>query len=127
MTDMLSNVIQEGTGKRARNLKRPVAGKTGTTDQFKDALFIGFSPGIAAGVWTGLDNSATLGNGETGAKAALPIWTAFMAEAIQNSSYQYFDIPDSVEQVAMDPVSGRIQAEAGPGTVRILVKKDTEK
>jgi penicillin-binding protein 1A len=127
MTDMLINVIQEGTGKRARNLKRPVAGKTGTTDQFKDALFVGFSPDIAAGVWTGLDNSATLGNHETGARAALPIWTTFMAKAIQNRPYQYFDIPDSVEQVAMDPVTGRIQAEAGPGTERILIKKDTKR
>jgi penicillin-binding protein 1A len=123
ITDMLSNVIQEGTGKSARSIKRPVAGKTGTTDQFKDALFIGFSPNIAAGVWTGLDTSETLGINETGAQAALPIWTSFMAKAIQDTPYQYFDIPDSVAQVAMDPVTGSIRTDENSGTVRILIRK----
>jgi len=123
ITDMLRNVIQEGTGKSARFLKWPVAGKTGTTDQYKDALFIGFSPDIAAGVWTGLDTGGTLGNRETGARAALPIWSAFMATAIQNQPYQYFDIPDSVVYVNMDPATGRIQTDSGPGLERILIKK----
>jgi len=123
ITDMLRDVIQEGTGKSARFLKWPVAGKTGTTDQYKDALFIGFSPDIAAGVWTGLDTGGTLGNRETGARAALPIWSAFMATAIQNQPYQYFDIPDSVVYVNMDPATGRIQTDSGPGLERILIKK----
>jgi penicillin-binding protein 1A len=123
ITDMLINAIQSGTGRGARYLKRPVAGKTGTTDQFKDALFIGFSPDIAAGVWTGLDNFATLGNGETGARAALPIWTAFMEKAIQNRPIHYFDIPDSVDRVNMDSATGKIVAEGTAGSERILVKK----
>ena len=123
ITDMLIHVIQSGTGKGARFLKRQVAGKTGTTDQFKDALFIGFSPDIAAGVWTGLDSSATLGDGETGARAALPIWAAFMENAIQNRPIHYFDIPDSVMYVNVDSDTGKIVTEAARGTERILVKK----
>ncbi|MBU0988147.1 MAG: penicillin-binding protein 1A, partial [Proteobacteria bacterium] len=78
MTNMLQGVIQEGTGKTAREIQQPVAGKTGTTNDFKDALFIGFSPSIAAGVWMGQDSAATLGARETGARAALPVWTDFM-------------------------------------------------
>jgi penicillin-binding protein 1A len=123
ITDMLSNVIQTGTGKRARYIKRPLAGKTGTTDQYKDALFIGFSPDIAVGVWTGLDTSATLGDRETGARAALPIWTAFMEKAIQKRPVQYFGIPDSVMYVNMDSDTGKIVADGVSGTERILVKR----
>ena len=88
MTNMLEGVIQEGTGKKARVLGRPVAGKTGTTDNYKDALFIGFAPTIAAGVWVGNDLGSTLGNRETGARAALPIWIEFMAAALSNQTHQ---------------------------------------
>jgi len=78
ITDMLRSVIQNGTAKRAKVIQRPIAGKTGTTDEFKDALFIGFSPSITTGVWVGQDTFATIGKGETGARAALPIWIEFM-------------------------------------------------
>ena len=80
MTNMLEGVIKEGTGKKARVIRCPIAGKTGTTNKYKDALFIGFSPSIAAGVWVGQDIGVTLGNLETGARAALPIWIEFMRE-----------------------------------------------
>jgi len=82
MTDMLMGVIKEGTGKKANIIKRPVGGKTGTTDKCKDALFIGFSPSIVTGVWVGRDKFITLGNRETGARAALPIWVKFMEKAL---------------------------------------------
>lgn len=123
MTDMLINVIQAGTGKSAKNIQSPVAGKTGTTDQYKDALFVGFSPDVAAGVWTGLDDAGTLGEGETGARAALPIWSAFMQEAVRHRPHRYFGVPDSVVSVIMDPVSGKIMPDDEPGGEKILLKK----
>jgi len=123
ITDMLVAVVQEGTGRKAQSLQRPVAGKTGTTDDFKDALFIGFSPGIAVGVWVGQDGSESLGKGETGARAALPIWTTFMSAVLKDRPYRHFGIPDSVSQVRMDPLSGKLTTDDTPGMVTILVRK----
>ena len=123
VTDMLKGVIQDGTGRRARVLGRPLAGKTGTTDSYKDALFIGFSPEIAAGVWVGQDRSQALGDRETGAKAALPIWIYFMAEVLKDRPYEFFDIPDDVVQVRIDPDTGRLLNEEAPGSIRVLIKK----
>ncbi len=126
MTNMLTGVIQEGTGKKARVLGRPLAGKTGTTNEFKDALFIGFSPSITTGVWVGQDASESLGNLETGARAALPIWMDFMKTALSKHTYQYFDIPDDVVQVAMDPTTGLPLDKGNPSAVLALFKKGTE-
>jgi penicillin-binding protein 1A len=123
VTDMLKGVIQEGTGRRARVLGRPLAGKTGTTDSYKDALFVGFSPEIAAGVWVGQDRSETLGDRETGAKAALPIWISFMAEVLKDRPYAFFDIPDDVIQARMDPDTGRLLNEDASESVTVLIKK----
>lgn len=82
MTSMLREVVLHGTGIAATRLKYPVAGKTGTTNDFTDAWFIGFSPDITCGVWVGFDEKKTLGNKETGARAALPVWMDFMATAL---------------------------------------------
>lgn len=82
MTSMLRDVVLHGTGIAATRLKYPVAGKTGTTNNFTDAWFVGFSPSITCGVWVGFDEKKTLGNRETGAAAALPIWIDFMATAL---------------------------------------------
>ncbi len=126
MVNMLTGVIQEGTGRKARVLKHPIAGKTGTTNEFKDALFIGFSPSIATGVWVGKDVFSTLGKRETGAKAALPIWIDVMSEALSKKPYRFFDIPDDVVKVPMDPVTGRLLPEDSPNAVTALFKKGTE-
>ena len=126
MTDMLRAVIQEGTGKRARRIHRAVAGKTGTTDDFKDALFVGFSPSITTGVWVGQDAFTTLGNGETGARAALPIWIDFMTEALKDKPLQYFDIPDDIVIVPINPSTGRLAADDDPHAVKAFFKKGTE-
>lgn len=126
MTDMLQGVILEGTGKKAQVLNCPVAGKTGTTNKYKDALFIGFSPSVAAGVWVGQDNNLTLGKGETGAKAALPIWIKFMEKAIEKGSDRYFDIPDGVVKVEMDSQTGRRASDTSPYKVAALFKKGSE-
>ncbi|MBW2247231.1 MAG: PBP1A family penicillin-binding protein [Deltaproteobacteria bacterium] len=126
MTDMLKGVIQEGTGKKARKVTRPVAGKTGTTNGYKDALFIGFSPSIATGVWVGQDVFVTIGKRETGAKTALPIWIEFMTKALDRKPFQYFDMPDDLIKVRMDPVSGLLASDDSPGAVEALFKKGTE-
>jgi len=126
ITNMLNGVIEEGTGRKARILGHSVAGKTGTTDEFKDALFIGFSPSISTGVWVGQDDFTTLGDMETGAKAALPIWIEFMKKALADKPYQYFDIPDDVVQVRMDTTTGLLIQEDSHKGVKALFKKGTE-
>jgi penicillin-binding protein 1A len=103
-----------------------VAGKTGTTNSYKDALFIGFSPSIAAGVWVGNDDNTPIGNRETGARAALPIWIEFMTAALSGQPHQYFDIPDDVVQVRMDLESGLRATDDSSNAVRALFKKGTE-
>jgi len=125
MTNMLTAVIQEGTGRKARILNRPVAGKTGTTDQYKDALFIGFSPSIATGVWVGTDHNNPLGNRETGSRAALPIWIEYMREALAQKPYEYFDLPDDIVRIPIDPTTGATVMDNTPGAVVALFKKDT--
>ena len=122
ITDMLTGVIQEGTGRRAAGLKRPLAGKTGTTNDYRDALFVGFSPGTAVGVWVGQDDNTTLGPHETGAKAALPIWTAFMASVLETEPVGYFDIPDDTSRATIDPKTGVKQPDGAPGSVKALFR-----
>ena len=126
ITNMLEAVVLEGTAKRARVLKRALAGKTGTTNQYKDALFVGYSPAVAVGVWVGKDQPATIGRRETGARAALPIWTAFMAAEIEKAPFQYFDLPDDVVRVPIDPQRGVVVNETAPGAVMALFKQGTE-
>ena len=126
VTDMLQGVVKEGTAKKALALKRPIAGKTGTTNEYKDALFIGFSPSIAAGVWVGKDNFTTLGEKETGSKAALPIWIQFMREALQERPNEYFDIPDDIVQIHIHPSTGMLEPDTSPSGVKALFEKGTE-
>jgi penicillin-binding protein 1A len=107
MTDLLKAVVQEGTGRRLKALGRPLAGKTGTTNEQGDAWFMGFSPEITTGVWVGHDDNHVLGFGETGAGAALPVWKAFMAAALAGRPIRDFDVPS--EHI----VFARIDMETG--------------
>jgi len=126
ITNMLEGVVREGTGRRARNLPGPIAGKTGTTNDYKDALFVGFSPAIVTGVWVGRDSGGTLGEKETGAKAALPIWMEFMQTALLRKPLQYFDFPENVIQVYMDPKTGLRSNDVSENSVVALFKKGSE-
>ena len=108
-------------------LFRSLGGKTGTTDTCKDALFIGFSPSIACGVWVGRDQPSSLGKLETGARAALPIWIAFMEKALSGKAFEYFDIPDDVIEIRIDPETGRKYPAGSSKGVDILIKEKKNK
>jgi penicillin-binding protein 1A len=96
MTAMLREVVLHGTGAKASQLNYPLAGKTGTTNDFTDAWFVGFSPSITCGVWVGYDEKRTLGNRESGSLAALPIWIDFMRVALIGRPPQDFPSPPFV-------------------------------
>jgi penicillin-binding protein 1A len=125
ITDMLQGVIKEGTGKRALSLRQPIAGKTGTTNACHDALFLGFSPSVVTGVWVGLDTAGTLGERETGARAALPIWIDVMKAAQDKMPGIYFDIPDDVNKLFFDPDTGRLASPTDQKAVEGLFKIGT--
>jgi penicillin-binding protein 1A len=93
MTSMLREVVLHGTAISAASLKYPLAGKTGTTNDFTDAWFIGFSPSITCGVWIGYDEKKSLGPKESGARAALPMWIDFMKVALAGKDPGEFQPP----------------------------------
>jgi len=113
-TSLLEGVIERGTGRSASGLRGPIAGKTGTTNNFKDAWFLGFAPGIAAGVWVGFDIPESLGEGETGARAALPIWKSFMKEALEKIPPGEFLPPQRIEFASIDPETGLLAVPGCP-------------
>ncbi|MGB5748428.1 MAG: PBP1A family penicillin-binding protein [Desulfobacterales bacterium] len=126
ITNMLESVVTEGTGRKARILRGPLAGKTGTTNNYHDALFVGYSPAVATGVWVGLDLGGTMGDKETGSRAALPIWIDLMKTALADGRHQYFDLPENTTQVQMDPDTGMLASEGSKFAVSALFKKGTE-
>jgi penicillin-binding protein 1A len=106
MMQFLQAVTHFGTGAAAAQLKHPLGGKTGTTNDFTDAWFIGFSPSVTCGTWIGFDNRQTLGDKETGAKAALPMWMDFMRAAIANKPDEKFpegNAPEKQLDVPLTP------------------------
>ena len=119
MTSMMRDVIRYGTGVRARALGRSdLAGKTGTTNDFDDAWFDGFNNDIVAVVWVGNDQpSQSLGNGEQGARAALPIWMDFMGPALQDVPQAPFLEPPGIVQARIDPKTGLLVSANDPGSI----------
>jgi len=97
VTDRLKNVIRSGTGRAAGKLGRYVAGKTGTTSEYRDGWFIGYTSDLIAGVWVGYDDHRPVGDKETGARTALPIWLSFMTEAGQGTGSPDFPVPDGID------------------------------
>ncbi|HEY3304960.1 MAG TPA: PBP1A family penicillin-binding protein [Candidatus Binatia bacterium] len=96
LTDMLKNVVQSGTGRAAAKLGANVAGKTGTTSEFRDGWFIGYNPELIAGVWVGHDDHRPMADKETGASTALPIWVNFMTGAGQQNNAAEFPVPEGI-------------------------------
>jgi penicillin-binding protein 1A len=108
MVSMLQDVIDRGTGSAARTtygIRFPVGGKTGTTDQFKDAWFVGFTNNVVAGVWVGEDQPASIGREAYGARYALPIWSEFIKAAARRRGAREFDPPEDLQEVQLCKVS----------------------
>jgi len=108
ITNILNDVVQEGTGWRVRALKRPVAGKTGTSDENRDAWFLGYTPDILCAVWVGYDDMVPLGENETGSRAASPIFLDFMKAALKNKPISDFRVPDGIVFARVNTTTGRI-------------------
>jgi len=106
MTHLLQGVVQHGTGQRAKVLGRPIAGKTGTSSDYADAWFIGYTPTLLTTVWIGFDDKTSLGKNETGARAALPIWISFMDHALGNTPIQTFKAPPGITLIKVNIETG---------------------
>jgi penicillin-binding protein 1A len=118
MTNLLRGVVQRGTATRAASLNWPVGGKTGTTDDYTDAWFIGFDPDITIGVWLGLDLKKPIGHNQTGSEAALPIWIDIMRAWIgERKEPPKFEPPGNIVFVSVDKASGGEADPAAPGAI----------
>jgi penicillin-binding protein 1A len=118
VTSMLQSVVDEGTGRsiRARGITRNLAGKTGTTDEYGDAWFVGFSPDLVTGVWAGFDERRSMGRKETGARVALPIWMDFMTVALEAFPDRPFPEPHGIVRREICPESGLLVTSHCPET-----------
>jgi penicillin-binding protein 1A len=105
---LMKEVVSFGTGAGAKQLGRPAAGKTGTTNDYQDAWFMGFTPTVVTGAWVGYDTNKQIGKGETGARAALPIWLDFMKEAVKNTPDSDFEVPPGVVFASIHPQTGKL-------------------
>jgi membrane carboxypeptidase/penicillin-binding protein len=118
MTSLLRGVVQRGTAARAAALNWPLAGKTGTTDDYTDAWFVGFDPDITIGVWVGLDLKKPIAHDATGSDAALPIWIDIMKAWIgDRKEPPKFEPPGNIVFVAVDRASGSATEDAAPGAI----------
>ncbi len=126
IVSMLEGVVQRGTGRRIAELGRPLAGKTGTTNENFDAWFVGFSPNLAVGVFVGFDQPRTLGAQDTGSSVAAPIFKAFMGEALQGEPVVDFRIPPGVRLVWIDHETGQRSNPGARGAILEAFKPGTE-
>lgn len=125
MTALLQSVVEEGTGRRVRALGRPCAGKTGTTDEVRDAWFIGFTPQLVTGVWVGFDDLKPLGKHETGAVAASPIWLDFMQRVLRSEPILAFRVPEGIVFVKINPDTGYFPVTKEEKTIFECFKEGT--
>tara|TARA_R110000868_G_scaffold132566_4_gene343750 strand:+ start:6682 stop:9420 length:2739 start_codon:yes stop_codon:yes gene_type:complete len=123
MTNLLRGVVLYGTGRSAKEVSSFLGGKTGTTNNYVDAQFIGFSSNLVTGVWTGFDNNESLGFGETGARSALPIWKEFMRAGIKRYGENDFRVPSGIVNVVIDRETGRL---ARSGSARAFTESFAE-
>jgi penicillin-binding protein 1A len=126
MTNMLKGVIDRGTGAAAREMGRPCAGKTGTTNDFSDAWFVGYTPQLVAGVWVGYDDRTPLGPRMTGGHVSCPIWTRFMADALKGEPVLGFIPPDGICFTLIDPKTGLLALSKTSGAYLESFLKGTE-
>jgi len=125
MTSLLEGVVKHGTGRRVLALKRPVAGKTGTTNNLHDAWFAGYSPGYTTGTWVGFDDETSLGKGETGSRAASPIWLGFMQKILAGKPVRVFQVPEGVVFSNIDAETGFLPIPESKKTIFECFKEGT--
>jgi penicillin-binding protein 1A len=118
----MRSVVEEGTASAVRELARPAAGKTGTASEFRDAWFTGYTPDFLASAWVGFDNHDSLGNGETGGRAALPIWLSFMKAAHQGIPERDFEVPGGIALLRIDPATGMLAGRSTPGRLEPFIE-----
>ncbi|MBI3454475.1 MAG: PBP1A family penicillin-binding protein [Candidatus Rokubacteria bacterium] len=126
LTHMLRGAVERGTAVSARALGRPIAGKTGTTNDFANAWFVGYTPSLVAGVWVGHDRVRSLGPDETGARAALPIWISLMREILKDRPVEDFPLPDNVAMARIDMTTGFLANPTCPKPVVMAFVAGTE-
>lgn len=126
MTHLLREVAERGTGWYTKNIGRPRAGKTGTTNEFTDSWFIGFVPNLVTSVWVGYDDNQTLGERRSGAVVACPIWTEFMKQTLQDTPIVEFSVPPNIVFAKIDPKTGLLALEDCPDAVLLPFVKGTE-
>jgi len=125
ITSMMEGVVLRGTATTLLELKRPIAGKTGTTNDEKDAWFIGFTPNLVVGLYIGFDQPQTLGKGTTGGGLAAPIFKEFMAEALKDTPPVDFQVPEGMTLIAINRKTGMRANEGDPGTIMEAFKPGT--
>jgi len=126
ITSMMQDVINYGTGWRIKALGRPAAGKTGTTNDYRDAWFVGYTTGLTACVWVGFDDMKPLGPQETGARAASPIWLNFMRSVSSSGESLDFSIPEGIVRYPIDPLTGLLVKEETAGSLKEYFKDGTQ-
>ena len=126
ITNLMQSVVTSGTGHRASVIGRPVAGKTGTTNESKDAWFVGYIPQLVTGVWVGYDQERSLGAGGSGGQAAAPIWAEFMQKSISVVPVEDFESPENVSFVLINPRTGKLARQGTSGAVMECFVKGTE-
>lgn len=126
ITNLMQSVVASGTGHRASIIGRPVAGKTGTTNESKDAWFVGFIPQLVAGVWVGYDQERSLGAGGSGGQASAPIWAEFMQKAAASLPVEDFQAPENISFVLINPRTGKLAHQETPGAVMECFIKGSE-
>jgi penicillin-binding protein 1A len=125
MTSLLEGVVKYGTGRRVRELNRPVAGKTGTTNNLHDAWFVGYTPRNITGTWVGFDDESSLGKSETGSRAASPIWLGFMKYVLDDKPVKVFHIPEGVVFSKIDAETGLLPIPESKRTIFECFKEGT--
>lgn len=125
ITSLLEGVVKYGTGRRVQELNRPVAGKTGTTNNLHDAWFVGFTPRYITGTWVGFDDESSLGKGETGSRAASPIWLGFMKYVLADKPVKVFHIPEGVVFSKIDAETGLLPIPESKKTIFECFKEGT--
>jgi penicillin-binding protein 1A len=122
---VMQDVVESGTGRRVKSIGRPVAAKTGTTDDSTDAWFLGFTPSLVSGVWVGFDQKKSLGKHEVGATAAAPIWLYFMEEALKNFPVETFPVPEGIIFVKVDRKTGSPARFYNPNAINECFMEET--